>query len=257
MHRLALLGLTAALLAACGPDATVQELEVGISTASTVGRATSLALQGMQVTTPCATVTQACTSYPCDGAVSVALGAGCPLFIGGEASGSVTISGTWTSADEASVTSEFTNVKAAAAQNGVAVAKVTTVRVKRTGTSVTISYTGSSATARPGFTSTAVAAANTWDLAVDNKGTDDPADDEITIDSTSAGGSAGLGVSAKVVVLKDVKLTADCRKNPIAGSADVTEVSGIVPKIVNVDFHAACDGKAEVNGGSHDLNFFP
>lgn len=256
MTRFAVLGFTA-LLAACGPDQTVQELEVGLATASAVGRTTSLALQGMQTATPCTTVTKACASYPCDGAVSIALGAGCPLFIGGEASGSVTISGTWTSADEASVTSEFTDVKASAAQNGVAVAKVTTVSVQRSATQISIHYTGTSAEARPTFGGGSVAAANTWDLVVDTKGTDDPADDDISIDSTSAGGAAGFGASAKVVVLDNVKLGADCRKNPTAGSADVTEVSGLIPKITNVDFHAACDGKAEVNGGSHDLNFFP
>lgn len=257
MHRFVLSLAAVASLSACGPDTTVQELEVGIASASAIARTTSLALDGMQATTPCTTVTKACMSYPCDGAVTIAMGAGCPLFIGDEASGTVTVSGQWTSADEATVTSELSNVKATAAQNGVAVAKVTTVRVTRSGNTVTVKYTGTNATANASFGGGSVAAANTWDVEVDTKGTADPADDDLLIDATSAGGAAGLGASAKVVNLKDVKMTAACRKNPTAGEADITEVSGFIPKIINIEFHAACDGKADINGSSKDLNFFP
>ncbi|MEW5741002.1 MAG: hypothetical protein AB1938_18925 [Myxococcota bacterium] len=257
MSRVLAVSALTAVLFACGPDQTVQELEVGMATASAIGRTTSLALEGMKATTPCATVTKACTTFPCDGAVSISLSAGCPLFIGGEASGSVTVSGQWTSLDEASLTSELTDVKATAAQNGVAVAKVTTVRVQRQGNEVSIRYTGSNATARGGFGASSVAAANTWDIVVDTKGTTDPADDDVTIDASSAGGSAGLGATAKVVNLNNVKVTSACRLNPVAGTADVVEVSGVIPKIVEVEFHATCDGKAEVNGSPHQLNFFP
>ncbi|MCC6336479.1 MAG: hypothetical protein IT380_21140 [Myxococcales bacterium] len=46
------------------------------------------------------------------------------------------------------------------------------------------------------------------------------------------------------------------RHRPRRG-ADVVEVSGLIARIVEAEFHAACDGKADVNGSAHQLDFFP
>lgn len=245
------------VFAACGPDATLNQVAVGLSTASNVSRAAALALDGMKASTACTTVTTACAAYPCDGAVTVTLGAGCPLFIGGEATGTVTVSGHWTSVDKASLSTEFAGVKASGAKNEVAVAKVTTISVERASTTITVKYTGTNAVTRANVDRAAAANTEDWTVAVNTKGTTDPADDSISVTASSVAASAGLGNSAKVVSMHDVAVDPSCTLNPTAGTADVTEVQGVIPKITNVKFHSGCDGKAEVNGVAQALVYYP
>jgi len=249
--------LSVVAFAACGPDTTLNQVAVGLSTASNVSRAASLALDGMKASTACTTVTTACTAYPCDGAVTVSFGDGCPLFIGGVASGTVTVSGHWTSVDKASLTTEFAGVKASGASNEVAVAKVTTISVERASNTITVKYTGTNATTRASVDKAAAANTEDWTVAVNTKGTADPADDSISVTASSVAASAGLGNSAKVVSMHDVAIDSSCSLNPTAGTADVTEVQGVIPKITNVKFHSGCDGKAEVNDVAQTLNYYP
>lgn len=244
-------------LVACGSNKeTVDQVAVGLSTAANVSRAASLALDAMKGSTACTSVTTACATYPCDGAVTVNLGSGCPLFLGGEATGTVTVSGHWDSEDKASLTTEFTSVKANDYKNEAVVAKVTTISVERTGNTITVEFTGTNATTRANVDKAAAANTETWDVTVDTKGTADPADDAVTVKATSVNAAAGLGTSAKVVTMDDVRLDPSCRKNPVSGTADLTEVQTIIPKIVKVKFHSACDGKAEVNGDPTEMNYF-
>jgi hypothetical protein len=261
MKSTAYLFAVLSLASACGnpKQEAIDEVQYGLTTASAIGRTSALAMDAIKGTaSACVSVKTACTSYPCtNGEVTITLGAGCQLPLGGVASGTVTVTGSWQSADEATLSQTFTNAQVAAQSSttkALAVAKVTQVSARRSGSTLTVRYTGANAVAGSSGSAVAVGAANTWDLSIDTKGTPDPNDDSMTVDATSAG--AGFG-SARTVRIRSALLSPECRQNPTAGSADITAVSGFIPTITNVQFHSACDGKAEVDGSTRDLQLLP
>lgn len=244
------------LLVACGHNEAIDEVQFGITSASAVGLTSAMAMDAMKgMPGACATVTAACSTYPCQtGSVSITLGAGCPLPLGGQASGTVTVSGSWSSADQATLSHVFANTQVASQGKALAVASVTQVSAQRSGNTVTVKYSGANAVAGASGSAVAVGAADSWTVTVDGKGTADPSDDKLTVDASSASGGFG---TARAATITGVTLDPSCRQNPTAGSADITEVSGLIPKITKIQFHAACDGTAEVNGSTQPLQLLP
>ena len=260
--RTRILGLGACvLLMACGAkQAAIDEVQFGLTTAGAIGLSGVVAMDAIKGPAPaCAVCTTACSSYPCTtGSVNVNLSAGCQLPLGGAASGSVTVTGNWSSADSAMLQQTFTNATVAAQSNkALAVASVKSVSASRSGNTITISFTGANAVAAASGSAVAAGGSQSWTVAVNTKGTADPGDDVLTVDATSASGGAGVLSSARVASIKGAVLDPGCRLNPIAGSADITQVSGFVPTITKIQFHAACDGKAEVDGATQDLQLLP
>src|SRR5262245_21415543 len=91
-------------LGACGAkQAAIDEVQYGVTSASAVGRTAALAMDAMKgMVSACVAVTTACSTYPCTmGAVTITLGDGCQLPLGGTASGTVTVTGSWSTADAA------------------------------------------------------------------------------------------------------------------------------------------------------------
>lgn len=248
-------------MGACGAkQAAIDEVQYGVTSASAVGRTASLAMDAMKgMVSACATVTTACASYPCtNGAVTIALGPGCVLPLGGMATGSVTVSGNWSTADQATLSQTFVNTQVASAGKALAVANVTQINASRTGNVVTVKYAGANAAAGASGNAIAVGASSNWTVAVDNNGTPDPNDDKLTIDASSTNASAFGG--ARVATVSSAVLDPSCRQNPISGSADITQVSGgivPVPTITKIKFHAACDSQAEVDGSTVTLTLVP
>jgi len=263
MNNKLLFGAALGLLGACGSSQqkSIDEVQFGVTTASAVGRVSALAMDAVKGTaTACATVKTACTTYPCStGAVDITLGAGCPLPLGGMASGSVTVTGSWSSADQATLSQTFVNAQVAAQSNkALAIANVTQVSASRSGTSLAISYTGANAVAGASGSAIAVGASDTWKVTVDSKGTADPADDLVTVSATSASAGGLGGVRASTIT--NAVLDPSCRTNPISGTAQITEVSGgfvPIPTIIDIKFHSACDGMAEVNGATQPFQLLP
>jgi hypothetical protein len=250
--------LALSLTGACGNQDSINEVQYGLTSAAAVGRAASLALEAVKGTaSACVTVKNACATYPCDGAVTINLGAGCPLPLGGEASGTIEVTGRWTTVDQASLSQTFVNARVSAADKPLALASVTQVSAQRSGDTIAVKYVGAQAVAGGSFSATAVGGSATWDVTVDTKSTPDPADDRLTIKVTSANASSGILSSARVIKVEGAVLDPSCRQNPIAGTADITEVSGLIPKIIKIQFHSACDGMAEVNGNSTELQLLP
>lgn len=257
--------LSLLLLGACGSSVqtSIDEIQYGMTTAAVVGRTSALSMDAIKGTaTACATVKTACTMYPCTtGAVDIALGSGCPLPLGGTASGSVTVRGNWQSADQATLSQTFTNAQVAAESNkALALATVTQVTAQRTGSTIEVRYVGTNAVASASGSAVAVGASNTWNVSVDTKGTPDPADDVVTLSATSASGSASGGAAARVLTINNAVIDPSCRTNPISGSADLTEVSGgiiPIPKIIKITFHATCDGMVDVNGKAQEFHLLP
>jgi len=245
-------------LGACGSQDSINEVQYGLTSAATVARIAALSLDAIKGTTNvCASIKTACTSYPCNGAVTINLGAGCPLPLGGEASGTVEVTGSFSSADQATLSQTYTNARVSALSKELAVASVTQVTAQRSGSTINVSYSGARAVAAGSSTAAAIGASSSWDISVDTKSTPDPADDRFTVEASSASGSASGIASARATSLRGVVVDSSCRSNPTAGSADITEVSGFVPRIIKIQFHSACDGKAEVNGAATDLQLFP
>lgn len=243
---------------ACGNQDSINEVQYGLTSAAAVGRAASITMDAIKGTsTVCATVKTGCTTYSCNGAVTVNLGAACPLPLGGDASGSVEVTGMFSSADQATLSQTFAGARINGLNKDLAVASVTQLSSQRSGNIVSVRYTAANATAGASGSALAVGGSATWDVSVDTKGTPDPADDRFTIKVNSASASGGLGTSARVIDVDDVVLDPSCRSNPISGTAEITEVSGFIPKIIKIQFHSTCDGKAEINGSSEDLQLLP
>lgn len=243
-------------LAACGKGSAIREVELGLSSATTIGRALSLGLDAVAGSgSSCVQVVKACSTFPCDGEATLTLGEGCPL-VTGAATGTVSVTGRWTSATKAELAATFTDVKVGE-DTASAVANVKKVTVEKAGNLITVEYSGSNAVASAGEDVAAVGASNQWSLTIDTKGTGDAADDVLTVEATSAVASATVGTAAKTVKIEGVVFEPSCRKNPTAGSAKITQVTTFVPSITEIEFGGACDGTARVDGASTPLNFFP
>jgi len=254
------LGLVAACLSltACGIASkapTIREVEQGLASSTTVGRSLALGFDGVAGTsTTCVQVVKACTTFPCDGEANVTFGSGCPL-VTGTATGSVNVKGQWSSATKAELEATFTDVKVGD-QSASAVASVKKVSIERSANTITVEYSGSNAVAAASADATAVGASNSWTLKIATQGTADAADDVLTVDATSATGSATAGTAAKTVKIEGVVFSPSCTKNPTAGTADITEVTNFVPRITKIEFAEACDGNAKVDGTVVALDFF-
>jgi hypothetical protein len=235
----------------CAAPNPLDETSQGVGLTAATARSSSLALDAMAGTGPsCASVVTACTTYPCDGEVKITLGGDCGYRLG-LSGGSVTVSGSWSDANSAKVTSVFTDVNAGG--KTYAFASVKELQVDRSGQSTTVRYSAANAMARSGST-TALATTNNWTAVVDSKGTADQNDDTMTISSSSVSAGAGLGNSVAVIQLDSVLISPDCDKNPISGSGNSTKIEGIIPKIDTIKFHSACDGKAEFNNTSYSCD---
>ncbi len=235
----------------CAAENPLDETSQGVGLTAATARSSSLALDAMAGSGPsCASVTTACTAFPCDGSVTITLGCECSFRLG-VSGGTVKVDGHWTDANSAKVTNVFTDVNAGG--KTYAFASVKELQVDRSGSSTTVRYSAANATARSGST-TALATTNNWTAVVDSKGTTDQNDDSMTISSQSVSAGAGLGTSAAVVQLDDVVISPDCDKNPISGTGSSTKIEGIIPKIDSIKFHSTCDGKAEFNNASYSVN---
>jgi hypothetical protein len=249
------------LLGACGAkQAAIDEVQYGVTSASAVGRVAALAMDGIKgMSSSCVAVTTACASYPCNnGAVTITLGPGCLLPLGGAATGSVTVTGSWSSADQAMLQQVYANAQVTSAGKALAIASVTQISASRSGNTINIQYSGTSAVAGASGSAVAVGGGDTWTVAINTQGTADPSDDVLTVNATSASGGGLSG--ARVASISGAVLSASCQQNPTAGSAQITQVAGglvPVPTITNISFHSTCDGKAEVDGSTVQLQLLP
>lgn len=254
---LALLAMSAA--ACSGTGDSLHDIALGLATATATARSASLAMAAIGGTAPsCASVTSACTTYPCAGAVSIAVGGDCAYPLGAAASGTVKVTGQWSSAGSATLGAEFIGVDEAVGKGeAFAATQVTTITATLSGGTVSVTYDGSTATARSGLPSAAVGAASSWMVSEAGVSTTDPSDDVLTVQASSASVAVGLGANVDAVTLSDVMIDPSCAENPVSGTAQVTKVQTIVPSVTNVSFHAACDGKADVNGHPHTFSIAP
>jgi hypothetical protein len=195
----------------------------------------------------CATPDQTCTTYPCTSAVGIALGADCPLPLGGVASGTVNVTVNFSNKDSAVMVSEFINTTAG--NEATAVVKAMDLTVTRSMNIITVAYVGQDVSVAG---STALTAQSSWTVKVDTAGTPETSDDTLTIDGVDQGVA---GISVKQVSATNVKLDPSCTLNPIAGMGVIQEVSTFHIAQDTISFHPACDGKADVDGHLTTVDF--
>jgi len=231
--------------AGCGGGGSDYEaIEVALGAATSVAHASSIAVGAMAGPTACATVARACGSgatYPCDGEVAIALGDACPLPLGGAATGSVSVTGSWSAATDSTMTTGWTSVMAGG--GSVYVRQSTGVRVRDSGGTLRLTAVGQDISVAG---AAALAAQSTLTVDVDQAGTPgDPSDDVYTVDVTQQNVTGG---GTKQLTISNARIDPSCRLSPVAGQATLQEVSGFSVRQEVLRFHAACDGKADVTG---------
>jgi hypothetical protein len=235
---------------ACSPNSSdIRPLQSGIAAAVSLGQTSTLAMEAIaNGVAVCTSVKTACANYPCNGAVTISFGGSCPLPLGGEASGSVDVSGSWQSQDSARLTDTFTSVKVG--NRSSVMVNASNLTVTRSTNSTSVRYTWQDVQVQSGVST--LSGQSSWTVDVDQAMTPgDPSDDIYTITGTDQGVSSQVSqISASNVVVKP-----SCRKNPVGGSATIQKVSTVSIVQSTVRFHDACDGQAEVDGQSVTLDF--
>jgi len=229
-------------IAACGASSVdISPVESDLDSASQIGLTATLAMNAMSSTTsvPCAQVTQACTTFPCtSGAVTITLGAECPFPIGGTGSGSVTVTGNWTSASSATLSESFTNVQVGSR------ASVVVSATSLTASPTSVAFTGQNVN---------VNGASVFAAQASFTVTSNGAGQGFTVSGSDQSVAGALDNSQ--VSLEDVVLSPSCTENPTGGSATLQSVNGLRIQNDTITFHSACDGKAEVDGNTQTLSF--
>ena len=234
-----------------GGNNDIRPVEVGLASAVTIGQAAQIALSAMSTSgeVRCATVVTQCADYPCEGEVLITYGSGCPMPLGGEAVGSTTVTGTWSSENQAALDLTFTDVEIDG--RGTIVASATTIEASQADGVTTLEFTAANAQTRGLGT---VAGATTIDVTVNDSGTpEDPSDDSFTVDTTVAGASAG---AANTLRIDEVLISPDCRRNPVAGEASIVEAGVTNIRTDDITFHSSCDGTAMLEttlGGPNEV----
>jgi hypothetical protein len=224
-----------------GGDVDRKPMELAVSAAATLGQSATLAMNAMAKTnaSTCTQVTTQCASYPCSsGAVTITYGTDCPLPLGGQATGTVQVSGMWTSSTSATLSNTFTNVTAGGLTGVVTSASNVTASANG------VSYSTQNVMVHA---VTAFAGQSSWTVSVD------PQTKKMTINGVNqAGGGTG---AAQQIDVSDVVLDPSCTLNPVGGTATIQDVSGLNVSAATITFHSTCDGKASADGSSVAVQF--
>jgi hypothetical protein len=240
------------LAGGCSPNSSdIRPLQSGIAAAVTLGQTSTLAMQAMAASSTyvCAAVKTGCSAnYPCNGAVTVTYGSGCPLPLGGEASGTVEVSGSWQTQGSATLSDTFVGVQAG--NRSTVVVNASNLTVTRSMNDVSARYTWQNVNVQSGVST--LSGQSSWTVDVDFANTpDDPSDDIYHV----TGADQGVSTQVAQISANEIVVDPSCRKNPISGSATIQKVSTTSIIQSRVSFHSACDGKADVDGDSVALDF--
>jgi len=241
------------LAAGCNPwmSVDVEPLELTIGSATPAAHTAAIAMAAMAGDmAPCARVIEHCDGhYPCMGEVEVELGPACPLPLGAEGQGLVTVQGTWHSEDEATLGASFTNVDVGGRALVVVEASnlVAHWSPHADGRAwVAFSESDVVVSAWSGVT----VGSSDWHVEIDLAGTpDEPRDDVYILDGST---SVIHNATVRDISLDHVVITRECGLNPVAGHGEMVEVGLLNVSVVSLSFHEHCDGMVDVDSaGNH------
>ncbi len=233
--RLPLCTIGLLALAACSSEDTdLTPMEQAIAVGSEIGVVSSLSMSAMASPTPvaCAQVTSGCTSFPCIGAVTLTLGASCPFPIGGVGSGTVSVTGSWSSADAATLGARF-----GAAQIGGAPSVLTSFE----GVAATMDGAGYAGAALQPAGTPLLSSQSSWTLIPSGL------DGGFLLEGSDVAAGRSSNTSLRLV---GVVVGPPCTENPTSGSASLDLTSGLNTEHANVTFDSTCNGMASIGGGS-------
>jgi len=243
--------LPALVCAGCfgSSDADISGIETALVAGASIGHSASMTAAAMSAPVACVNVTQPCSAtYPCSGVASVTLGTACPLPLGGVGNGQIAVSGSWAATDMATLGMMF---GVGVSDGSLSVSEAIGVKVTTSTGHQTVAYAGQDVTVSQG----ASLGQSSWTVDIDQKMTPgDPSDDVYTINGAQQGVAAGQGAQVAQVSLTTVVLDPSCRSNPVSGMGVIQNVGTASLQQTIVKFHAACDGKVDVNGtlgGTH------
>jgi hypothetical protein len=230
-------------------DVDLSGIETALIAGASIGHSASMTAAAMSAPVACVDVSQPCSAtYPCNGIASVTLGTACPLPLGGVGNGQVAVSGSWAATDDATLGMMF---GVGVSDGSLSVSEAIGVKVTTSNGHQTVAYAGQDVTVSQG----AALGQSSWTVDVDGKMTPgDPSDDVYTLNGAQQGVAAGQGAEVAQVALTTVVLDASCRQNPVSGMATIQKVGTTSLQETVVKFHAACDGKVDVQGtlgGTH------
>ena len=245
--------LAGLMLTGCAPwmSVDVEPLELTIGSATPAAHTAAIAMAAMAGDMAhCARVIEACDGqYPCMGEVEVELGPACPLPLGADGEGLVTVQGTWHAEDEATLAASFTNVDVGGRALVVVEASNLVAHWSPRGDGrawVAFSDSDVEVSAWSGVT----VGSSDWHVEIDLAGTpDEPLDDVYVLDGSA---SVVHNTTVRDISLERVVITRQCGLNPISGHGEMVDVGILNVSVVGLSFHEECDGMVDVDSaGSH------
>ena len=256
-------GWTMGMLLAMGCNPTVsvdvEPVEMSIGAASPAAHTAALAMAAMAGDMAhCARVIEHCAGqYPCEGEVEIELGPACPMPLGAEGHGLVTVHGTWHAEDEATLGASFTNVDVGGRALVVVEASNLVAHWSPRGDGrAWVSFNDSDVEVSA-WSGVSVGSSD-WHVEIDLAGTpDDPSDDIYVMDGNA---SIVHNTTVRDISLDHVVIDPACSLNPIAGHGELVDVGILDVTVVDLSFHEHCDGTMDVtsagNHGSVSLDLF-
>lgn len=249
------LSLVLVAAAACRPiDVTPVTSVLDASVA--LGLAGSIAMTAIAGEGPgCATLTPECTAAPCAARVEVAVSEACPLAVGASSGGTVILDGSWADENTGTFTPDLTSM--VGVEDGAVQLNLGAVVLTRDEDEVTVVFAEQGVEADEGGDADADVDQQGWLVTVHLGGTPaDPSDDALDLSGAgqSAAASSGSEDSAAVRQLAIALTVTDpsCRRNPVSGSATVSDVGDANGEETSLLFHEECDGEADVVVSSAD-----
>ncbi len=237
----------------CNPTVSVdvEPVEMSIGTASPAAHTAALAMAAMAGDMAhCARVIEHCAGqYPCEGEVEIELGPACPLPLGADGHGLVTVQGTWHAEDEATLGASFTHVDVGGRALVVVEASNLVAHWSPRGDGRAWVAFSDSDVEVSAYSGVSVGSSD-WHVEIDLQGTpDDPKDDIYVIDGNA---SIVHNTTVRDISLDHVVIDPVCSLNPIAGNGELVDVGLLNVTVVDLSFHEHCDGMMDVtSAGNH------
>lgn len=246
MRFTGLLLLPPLFLLGCASAPDPELLEVGLATAASVGRVTTLALAAAEgIETGCGDVAEPCAGYPCERVVEIVLDEDCPLPLMGAATGTIAVEAELHDAERATL--DFSVVDVSFGTRAPIAVSASDLEARRfDGETLYIDF--SSSDTRVLDESLVGVDSARWELTVQLAGTPgDVTDDTIVVDGSFENIETA---NIQTVTVDGARLDPSCLANPIAGSAALDSSALLRSNDWDVAFHEECDGRADFTMGS-------